>query len=107
MTNPAKNEVTYKKLMAVTSSKDDIIFMSDLRLNSKKNKTIVHDVEKICFGLGYNSHLYSTLPSCSVGILIKREIDCTIKNSIYDTVSDNFILLSIQIGKCNLTIGSI
>ena len=67
-----KNEVTYKKLMAVISNKDDIIFMSDLRLNSKKNKTVVHDVEKICFGLGYNSHLHSTLPSRGVGILIKK-----------------------------------
>ena len=102
-----KNEVTYKKLIAVTSNKDDIIFMSDLRLNSKKNKTVVHDVEKICFGLGYNSHLHSTLPSRGVGILIKKEIDCTIKNTICDTINDNFILLSIQIGKCNITIGSI
>ena len=102
-----KNEVTYKKLMAVISNKDDIIFMSDLRLNSKKNKTVVHDVEKICFGLGYNSHLHSTLPSRGVGILIKKEIDCTIKNTICDTINDNFILLSIQIGKCNITIGSI
>ena len=102
-----KNEVTFKKLVAVTQNKDDIVLMCDLRLNSAKNKTVTHDVEKMCFGLGYNSYFHSTLPSRGVGILIKIGTDCKIINTIRDDLNDNFILINAQIGKKRVTIGSV
>ena len=81
--------------------------MCDLRLNSVKNKTVIHDVEKMCFGLGYNSYFHSTLPSRGVGILIKIGTDCKIINTIRDDLNDNFILINAQIGKKRVTIGSV
>ena len=102
-----KNEVTYKKLLEVTGNKDDFIFLCDLRLNSSKNKTVVHDVDKMCFNLGYKSFFRSTVSNRGVGILIKKEVKCRVINIIRDKQWDNFILLNVELGNKNITLGAI
>ena len=102
-----KNEVTFRKLLVVTGNKDDFIFLCDLRLNSIKNKTVLHDVDKMCFILGYKSFFRSTVSNRGVGILIKKEVKCRVINIIRDEQCDNFILLNVELGNKNITMGAI
>ena len=102
-----RNEVTLKKLIAITRNKDDVILVSDLRLNTQKNPSVEHDISKICFGLGYNIYTCSKLSSRGVGILINKNLTYVIHNSVPDSISNNFILLDLSFGTKRMTIGSI
>jgi len=66
-----KNSITVQKILAICSLKTDIIFLSDLRLNSTKQISAVHVLEKHFFFNGYKLYHNSNLPSRGVGILVK------------------------------------
>ncbi len=69
-----KNDITHEKILTVTRNKHDFVFLSDLRLNSNKQKSAVHDVEKTFFSQGYRIYHNSKHPSRGVGILIHKNI---------------------------------
>ena len=69
-----KNDITIQKILAITSLKSDIVFLSDLRLNSSKQISGVNDIEKQFFFKGYKFFHNSTLASRGVGILISKNI---------------------------------
>ena len=107
MNSSTVNQTTYKKAMSLTSCGDDIIFLSDLRLNSSSQKSSSHDVTKIFQGLGYNLLFHSTKSSRGVGILIKLSLDHVIHTVTTDWEDDNFMLLDVTINSLRLTIGSV
>ena len=107
MNSSTINQTTYKKAMSLTSCGDDIIFLSDLRLNSSSQKSSSHDVTKIFQGLGYNLMYHSTKSSRGVGILIKLSLDHVIHTVTTDWEDDNFMLLDVTINSLRLTIGSV
>ena len=65
-----KNDLTTQKIISICSLKTDFIFLSDLRLNSLKQKAAVHDLEKTFAFNGYKFLHNSHIPSRGVGILI-------------------------------------
>ena len=69
-----KNDITLQKVLGICSLKSDIIFLSDLRLNSSKQSSAVHDLEKLFFFNGYKFYHNSVVASRGVGILIKKTI---------------------------------
>ena len=98
------NSKSLLKVEGVTSLKHDIIFLSDCRLNDKRD-----DISKL-FGLNRNAsyRLYTNSSSDSrgVGIAIKRNISQEIIES-YSSIDQNVILLKITIKGCRLIIGAI
>ncbi len=69
-----RNDITVQKVLAITSLKCDIFFLSDLRLNSVKQKSAVNDLEKQFFFRGYKFLHNSVAPSRGVGILINNKL---------------------------------
>jgi len=68
------NDITTQKIICICSLKSDFIFLSDLRLNSAKQVSAVHDLEKTFSFNGYKFLHNSIIPSRGVGILIKKNI---------------------------------
>jgi hypothetical protein len=69
-----KNDITSSKILAITKRKCDIIFVCDVRLNSEKQKSAVHDIQKQFFLRGYKFFHNSRTSSRGVGILIHKNI---------------------------------
>ena len=90
-----KNETTLKKLIAVTKSKAEVVFLSDIRLNSNNQKSAIHDLEKKAQGLGYKMYFHSKKASRGVAILISCKTDMTIHSFKTDTVDENYILMDV------------
>jgi hypothetical protein len=67
-----KNDLTTQKIIAICNLKSDFIFLSDLRLNSTKQISAVHDLEKKLFLQGYKLYHNSFNSLRGVGILIKK-----------------------------------
>jgi exonuclease III len=67
-----KTDKTLKKILAIVKKGEDIIFLSDLRLNSDAQVHAVHDLEKKVNNLGYTLKHNSKNSSRGVGILIKK-----------------------------------
>jgi exonuclease III len=97
---------TRAKLAAVTRSGSEIIFLSDVRLNSIKQTASVNDIEKKLKFLGYNMYHNSKHNSRGVAILISTKLNCTVVEKRED-VSCNVLLLKITMGDLSVTIGSI
>ena len=95
-----------QKLYSITKNKDDNIFLSDLRLNSRNQISGINDLNKKLGFYGYNLHHHSRKSSRGVGILISKKI----KHSIFRTITDmddNFLLLDIDLAGTRFTLGSI
>ena len=95
-----------QKLYSITKNKDDIIFLSDLRLNSRNQISGINDLNKKLGFYGYNLHYHSRKSSRGVGILISKKI----KHSIFRTITDmddNFLLIDIDLAGTRFTLGSI
>ena len=104
-----KNDITLQKIIAVCSLKSDFIFLSDLRLNSLKQISAIHDLEKHFFFNGYKFYHNSVAPSRGVGILIKKYI-CDNGLEILDCLRDiecNYLILKIKYMGKNLTLASV
>ena len=69
-----KNDITVQKVLAICNLKSDFIFLSDIRLNSSKQISAVHDLEKQFFLNGYKFIHNSVTSLRGVGILINRKI---------------------------------
>jgi exonuclease III len=102
-----KNDITYKKLIAVTKCKAEVIFLCDVRLNSVKQKSSLHDLEKKVQGLGYKIFHNSKKSSRGVAILINSKIDLIVHNTLVDEITDNYMVMDITLRKSRLIIGSV
>jgi len=69
-----KNEITTQKIMAISNLKSDFIYLSDVRLNSNKQVSAVHDLEKQFFLNGYKLFHNSTTSLRGVGILVNKSV---------------------------------
>ncbi len=104
ISKPSKK--THCKLISVTRSGADIIFLSDTRLNSDKQIAGMNDIEKKLKFLGYSFYHNSKIRSRGTAILISRRVDCRIIDTFCD-VDCNMLLLKLGIGNSTITIGSI
>jgi hypothetical protein len=68
-----KNIITDQKILAVVGLCSDIIFLSDLRLNSLKQSVACKDITKRFQLLGYKFIHNSPHSNRGVGILIKKK----------------------------------
>ena len=95
-----------QKIYSIVKNKDNIIFLSDIRLNSTNQIAGLNDLEKKLSFYGYKLYHNSRKSSRGVGILISRKLNCTITRQFVD-VDDNILLLEIEINGSKFTIGSI
>ena len=69
---------TELKMLSLIKEKDDIIFVSDTRLNTDIQKSALNNLEKkLLFG-GYDCFFYSETSNRGTGILIKNKLNYTI-----------------------------
>ncbi len=102
------NDITTQKILSICGLKTDIVFLSDLRLNSEKQKSAVHDLEKKIFFNGYKILHNSRSSSRGVGILIKKNIWEKITILTREDSDDcNLLLLHVQFNNNNLVLGAI
>jgi hypothetical protein len=97
---------TSKKILSVTREKDDVIFLSDMRLNSNKQISAVNDITKRFAFRGYDMFINSKISSRGVGILISKKLPYIVHREYTDN-NCNFIILDISIHGKRLTIGSV
>lgn len=95
-----------KKLNCITKAKNEIVFLSDIRLNSTKQTIGTNDLRKRFGFYGYDFYFNSKTSSRGVGILISKKLDYKILDSICDT-EDNYMLLDTQINNTKLTLGAV
>ena len=81
-------------MLSLIKEKDDVIFVSDTRLNT--------DIQKS----GYDCFFNSETSNRGTGILIKNKLNYTIISKECD-IGGNFILLKLKIENKPLIIGSI
>jgi exonuclease III len=95
---------TSKKIFSVTREKDEIIFLSDIRLNSDKQVVATMDIEKRFGFRGYKFIHNSTTSSRGVGILISNKLKANIHNT-YRDLDCNILILDVTIHGRRLTLG--
>lgn len=99
------SQKTFQKPSAVTKGGHDIIFLSDLRLNSNKHKSAIHDIEKrLCFK-GYRFYHNST-SNRGVGILVSTKISANFE-ICYKDLDQNILLLRMAMGNQITLIGAV
>ncbi len=103
-----KNIITEQKILPVTKYGSDVIFLSDLRLNSYKQIEACKDLNKMFYLLGYKFIHNSTTSNRGVGILVKREFleGFKIINTVRDS-ENNFILIDVDYNGIRFTAGSV
>jgi len=104
-----KNDITVQKIIAICSLKTDIIFLSDMRLNTSKQISALHDLEKTFLFNGYKLVHNSSLSNRGVGILFKKDFNDTnlsVIRSIKDT-DCNSLILHVRINNHELVLASI
>jgi hypothetical protein len=95
---------TFKKILSVTCEKDDVIFLSDIRLNSNKQISAVNDIRKRFAFRGYDMFINSKISSRGVGILISKKLPYQVHRECIDNNCNSIILdISIQSPKINMT----
>ena len=95
-----------KKIAAITGSKCNIIFLSDLRLN---NSETVNDLKKTflgCSSLQYDFYYNSSKNKRGVGILISRDLDFQILDTFSDN-AENILGLHVSSGNYSFILASI
>jgi hypothetical protein len=92
-----KNLITEQKILAITKSCNDIVFLSDLRLNSLKQITACKEITKRFYFNGYKFIHNSPTSARGVGILIKKTAmeKLTIMNTVRD-LEGNYLLIDIE-----------
>jgi len=104
-----KNDITVQKIIAICSLKTDIIFLSDMRLNTSKQISALHDLEKTFLFNGYKLVHNSSLSNRGVGILFKKDFNDT-NLSVIRTIKDtdcNSLILHVRINNHELVLASI
>ena len=84
------------KLYSIVKNKDEVIFLSHIRLNSANQISGLNDLKKKLSFLGYNLHYNSGKSSRGVGILISRKLKYTVLREFGDE-EDNILLLDVEI----------
>jgi exonuclease III len=96
----------YNKMVAVTRSESDIIFLCDTRLNSNKQIAGIKDIMKKFKFLGYTLYHNSTKNSRGTAMLISNKLSYNLE----DTFSDadcNIFMAKVSFGCVTVTLGSI
>jgi exonuclease III len=101
-----KSDKTLKKILAVVKGGEDIIFLSDVKMNSSIQIHAVHDVEKKFNNLGYEFFHNSTTSTRGVGILIKKNKFKSVVAKTHD-VNNNFLLLKVELEHGICLLGSV
>ncbi len=103
-----KNIFTEQKILAITNGGADIIFLSDLRLNSYKQIDACKDLAKKFFLRGYKLFHNSVTSSRGVGILINRKVseNIVIRNIIRDNEC-NYMLMDVEYNSQKFSWGSV
>jgi hypothetical protein len=104
ISKPGGNQA--KKLAAILKDNAEIIFLSDIRLNSTKQCHGIHDLNKKFASKGYDFYYNSKESSRGVGILLKKGLDFTPQELISDD-SDNYILHKFAKGSTKLIFGAV
>jgi exonuclease III len=101
-----KSDKTMKKILALVKHGEDVIFLSDIRLNSNGNQHAAHDVEKKFFAKNYRFFHNSKTSSRGVGLAIKRDI---LKNVIATETdaNNNFIIVKVELNSGTWLLGSV
>ncbi len=97
---------THSKLITVTKSESDIIFLSDTRLNSNIQIAGVNDIEKKLTFLGYTFLHNSHKNSRGTAILLINKMAYSIEDT-YRDADCNILMIKIKIADTTLTLGSI
>jgi exonuclease III len=97
---------THSKIIAVTKSDSDIIFLCDTRLNSNKQIAGVNDITKKFKFLGYTLYHNSTTNSRGVAILFSNKLVYTIED-IFKDEECNIFVLKVKVGNVTVTLGSV
>ncbi len=97
---------THSKLITVTKSESDIIFLSDTRLISNIQIAGVNDIEKKLAFLGYTFLHNSNKNSRGTAILLINKMSYSIEDTYRDE-DCNILMIKIKIADTTLTLGSI
>jgi exonuclease III len=100
------NKKTHSKIITVTKTGADIIFLSDTRLNSDKQIAGVNDIVKKIRFMGYSFYHDSRKNSRGVAVLLSNRINYAIKDTFCDE-NCNMLLQKLVIGNISITLGSI
>jgi exonuclease III len=90
--------------LALLKDKEEIIFLSDIKLNSDKQTHAIHDLEKQFFSNGYKLYYNSKSSSIGVGILISNYLSINITDTKVDNLG-NYLLLKVH--QKDLILGSV
>ena len=103
-----KNAVTDQKILALTGGSGDVVFLSDLRLNSQKQIASCAELTKKIFLRGYKFFHNSISSLRGVGILIKKQVmeNLVVHNIVRDTEC-NYIILDAEFGGKRMSIGAV
>ncbi len=101
-----KCKKTDQKINAITRERSEIIFLSDIRLNTANQSYSTHDIEKKFAFKGYDLFHNSKGSSRGVGILLSKKLDYTINTARYDP-GDNYLLMHVTIADQNLILGAV
>jgi exonuclease III len=80
----------------LVGGKEDVVFLSDTKLNTEANPHALNDIEKKLFNLNYLIFHNSKGSSRGVAIIIKKDIFKSVLNSIQDA-NNNFLLLKVEL----------
>jgi exonuclease III len=97
---------TSKKIFSVTREKDEIVLLSDIRLNSSKQVAATMDIGKHFGFRGYSFIHNSTTNSRGVGILISNKLQATIHNT-YRDLDCNLLIIDVTIAGKRFILGSV
>jgi exonuclease III len=95
-----------KKIVALLHDGADIIFLSDVRLNTNHNKSGIHNLEKQFFNKGYTLKHNSKKNSRGVGILFNKNFNYTEVGTMCDN-GDNYLLYKIKIENTEIILGAV
>ena len=102
----SKNCKTDQKILAITKNNNDVILLSDTRLNSTKQNASTHDLTKKFLLKGYVLFHNSKSASRGVCILIKNDLSYTVHNE-YRDFNDNYLILDLTINSKRFTLGAV
>jgi exonuclease III len=104
ISKPSKR--THSKIVSLTNCGNDIIFISDTRLNSDIQIAGVNNIQKKLQFLGYSLYHNSSKNNRGVAILLSNKLAYTVTEE-YKDESCNILLLKLKMGTTDITVGSI
>ena len=100
------NDSTLHKILCISKTKADVVFLSDTRLNTEVNKSGLNNLTKNFFFNGYNIYHNSLGPNRGTAILISSKLNTEIINTVGDPLG-NFIIIKCKIIDKLMCLGSI